>query len=123
MHSEYRLELTEYIEQCLRQVVDQFPGFLMESVMAEEGWGTAVRRDDLGLVSGGGRENFYSRLELVVRPYSQVHVLELATKGTIRNKEIYNRNQYQRLGEIDLDSFKELIDLWVLEYAERFAAA
>ena len=29
---------------------------------------------------------------------------------------------FQMLAEADMDSFCELIDLWVLEYAEQFAA-
>ena len=49
-------------------------------------------------------------------------MLNVAAKGTIRNKEVYNRNHYELLGDVDLDSFLEIIDLWVLEYAERFAA-
>jgi hypothetical protein len=48
-------------------------------------------------------------------------VLELAAKGTIRNKEVYNRTQYQRLTEVDVTSFVELVDLWVLEFAELYA--
>ena len=40
----------------------------------------------------------------------------------IHNKEVFNRTHFQFLAEADLDSFRELIDLWVLEYAEQFAA-
>lgn len=43
-------------------------------------------------------------------------------KGTIRNKEVYNRNQYQLLTHVDIASFRDLIDRWILEYAELFAA-
>ena len=59
---------------------------------------------------------------MVVRPLGNYGVLELTAKGTIRNKEIYNRKQFQKLAEVDLDSFLELVDLWVLEYAELYAA-
>jgi hypothetical protein len=93
----------------------------MESVVGERGWGAALSRDDL-VVQGGKRTNYYSRLEMAVRPFSNLHVLELAAKGTIRNKEIYNRSHYQLLADVDVTSFTELIDLWVLEYAELFAA-
>jgi hypothetical protein len=47
--------------------------------------------------------------------------LELSAKGTIRNKEVYNRTHYQRLTEADPKTFVEMIDLWILEYAELYA--
>ena len=50
-------------------------------------------------------------------------MLDLAAKATVRNKEIFARNYYQKLGEVDLEAFTELIDLWVLEFAEKYAAA
>jgi hypothetical protein len=50
-------------------------------------------------------------------------VLELVAKGTVRNKEVFSRNHYQRLADVDLESFRELIELWVLDYAELYAAA
>ena len=122
LHSQYRLEVSEKIETCLQQLADHFPGFKFESVVGEKGWGAAISRDDIDLYQGQGRTNFYSRLEMVIRPYGSHHVLDLAAKGAIRNKEVFHRNQYQLLSEVDLDSFQELIDLWVLEYAELFAA-
>jgi hypothetical protein len=122
LHSTLRLELTEQIEPCLAQLADQFPGFKTETVVGERGWGGAIVRDDVDLRAGRKRTNFYSRLEMVVRPFNQYRVLDLAAKGTIRNKEVYNRHHYQLLDEADLDSFKELISHWVLEYAELFAA-
>jgi hypothetical protein len=121
LHTQYRLELSEHIEACLRQLPGHFPGFRYESVVGPSGWGAAVSRDDLSL-SAGRRENFFSRLEMTVRPFSTSHVLELAAKGTIRNKEIYNRSQYQLLSHVDIASFRDLVDRWVLEYAELYAA-
>ena len=121
MHSQYRLELSDHIEQCLRQLPQHFPGFRYESLVGSRGWGAAISRDDLSL-SEGRRENFFSRLEVVVRPYATSHVLELAAKGTVCNKEIYNRNQYQALSHVDMASFRDLADRWVLEYAESYAA-
>ena len=58
----------------------------------------------------------------MIRPRGKYDVLDLAAKGTVRNKEIFNRTHYQRLAEVDLDSFREMIDLWVLEFAELYAA-
>jgi len=118
LHSQYRLELSEHIERCLRQLPDHFPGFRYETVVGDRGWGAAVSRDD----AGRGRSNYFSRLEMTVRPFSSYHVLELSAKGTIRNKEIYNRTHYQRLTEADPQNFLDIIDLWILEYAELYAA-
>jgi hypothetical protein len=121
LHSQYRLALSEHIESCLRRLPDHFPGFRYETVVGDRGWGAAVSRDDVGL-GPDGRRNFFSRLEMTIRPYSTYHVLELTAKGTIRNKEVYNRSHYQRLGEADPKSFTDMIDLWILEYAELYAA-
>ena len=43
-------------------------------------------------------------------------------KGTVRNREVLNRKHFQMLDEIDLDSFQELVDLRVLEFAELYSA-
>ena len=98
LHSKLRLDLTDHIESCLKQLADQFPGFNYKPVMDEKGWGSAVARDDLGL-SGGTSKTYFSRLEMVVSPFNQYHVLDLVAKGTVRNKEIYTRNHYELLSE------------------------
>lgn len=121
LHSQYRLELSEHIEEVVQQLPNHFPGFRFESVVGERGWGGAISRDDL-VLEAGRRSSSFSRLEVTVRPYSSAHVLELTAKGTIRNKEVYNRSHYQLLGQVDLASFSNLVDLWVLEYAELYAA-
>jgi hypothetical protein len=121
-HSEYRLELTDHIERCLHELADNFPGFRLETVVDERGWGASVVRDDMGFADGR-RVNFFSRLQIVVGPYSKYHVLELAAKGTVRNKEVFSRNHYERLSEVDLESFRGLLELWVLDYAEMYSAA
>jgi hypothetical protein len=122
LHNQYRLELSEHIEQCLSQLPDHFPGFRYETLVSDRGWGATCSRDDVGPGSAGKRDNFYSRIEMVVRPFAAYHVLELTAKGTIRNKEAYNRKHFQKVHEADTDSFVEMIDLWVLEYAELYAA-
>ncbi len=121
-HSEYRLTLTEHIERCLHELADNYPGFRLETIVDERGWGAAVSRDDMG-VSDGRRVNSFSRLQVVVGPYSKYHVLEIMAKGTVRNKETFSRSHYQRLAEVDLERFRELIEQWVLDYAEMYAAA
>jgi hypothetical protein len=121
-HSQCRLELTEHIEKCLREMADNFPGFQYETIVDETGWGAAVSRDDFRM-EGGRRGTFFSRLKLVVSPYNNYHVLDLTAKGTVRNKEVLSRNHYQRLADVDLQSFRELAEQWVLEYAELYSAA
>ena len=60
---------------------------------------------------------------MTVRPYSAAHVVEIAAKGTIRNKEVFARSQFQKLAESDVQSLRDAVDLWVLEYAEKYATA
>ncbi|MCC6127340.1 MAG: hypothetical protein IT426_20455 [Pirellulales bacterium] len=122
LHAQYRLELGERIERCLAQVADQFPGFQLESIVGERGWGAAIARDDLRIDRIAGRTNGFSRLEMFIRPYSSYRLLELAAKGTVQNREVFNRTQYQRLAEADLTSFTEMIDHGALEFAEMYAA-
>lgn len=122
LHLQYRLALTEHIEERLRELAENIPGFRFETIVNEEGWGAAVSRDDVGLAEGR-RRNFFSRLQLVVSPFGKYHVLDLVAKGTVRNKETFSRNHYQRLAEVDQESFRELAELWVLDYAEQFSAA
>jgi len=122
LHSQYRLALTDHIEKCLGELADNFPGFRAETIIDESGWGTAVNRDDLGLDSGR-RNTYFSRMRIVVSPYSRYHVLDITAKGTVRNKEVLSRNHYQRLADVDLQTFHELIETWALDYAELFSAA
>ncbi len=121
LHSQYRLDVSERIERCLRQVSDQFPGFRLETLYGEKGWGAAISRDDLR-VRDQRRTNLFSRLEMVIRPPNEYQVLELAAKGTVNNREIFNRSQYQQLTEVDLTTFHEWVDNWSLEFAELYAA-
>ena len=58
---------------------------------------------------------------MVVRPISTFFVLELAAKATVCNRELFRRTHYQRLGEVSPTALDEMIDLWALEYAERYA--
>jgi hypothetical protein len=121
LHSQYQLQLSEHIEQCVARLPHHFPGFHMETLYGERGWGAACSRDDLRL-QGGRRHNDFSRLELTVRPFSSSHVLEVAAKGTVRNKELLQRNYFEKLAEVDIQQFLELVDVWVLEFAELYAA-
>jgi hypothetical protein len=121
LHSQFRLSLTELIERRLAELAENFPGFRFETIVDEDGWGAAVNRDDTGIAEGR-RRNFFSRLQVVVSPFGKYHVLEIVAKGTVRNKETFSRNHYQRLADVDEESFRGLIELWVLDYAEQFAA-
>jgi hypothetical protein len=121
-HTRCRLELSEQIETGLRKLADYFPGFRFDTVVSDEGWGARVSRDDISLGAGRSSGTEYSRLEILVRPFSAAHIIELVGKGTIRNKELFHRNHFQFLTQVDLQSLRDMVDLWVLEYAETFAA-
>jgi len=120
-HSQLRLRMSEQIEACVKRLPNYFPGFQYETMYGERGWGGACFRDDL-LIVRGSRTTNYSRLEMTIRPYSSAHVLDLAAKGTIRNREVFNRNYFEELATADEPKFRGLIDAWVLEYAELYAA-
>jgi len=122
LHSRYRLQISEHIEKCVRQLPNYFPGFRLETLYGERGWGVACSRDDLRVKGDRRRANDYSRLEVTVRPASPSRVLELAAKGTIRNKEVFNRSYFEQLQDVDIDKFLELVDVWIAEYAELYAA-
>ena len=122
LHREYRLDLLDHIERCLKQLAENFPGFDYEDIANDRGRGGAVRRDDLA-IAAGRRENLFSRLEIVVSPHNQYHVLDVTAKGTVRNKENFTRNHYHVLKNADLDAFRNLIEQWVLDYAEVYASS
>jgi hypothetical protein len=121
MHGQARLDLSDHIESCMKRLPNHFPGFRYETVYGERGWGTACSRDDIR-IQDGRRQNDYSRLEMTVRPLTSYFVLELAAKATIRNKEVFNRSHFESIQDADVAKFKELVDIWILEYAELFAA-
>jgi hypothetical protein len=123
LHTQYRLELSEHIENCLGKLPQYLPGFLYETVVTERGWGAAVSRDDIDIEPGRGRRNYFSRLEVVIRPLNSSNVLEMAAKATVRDREIFNRVHYQRMTKVDQTSFNEVMDLWILEFAELYSAA
>lgn len=120
LHSQYRLQLSEHIEHCLEKLPAHLPGFQFERVTSDRGWGAAVNRDDADF--SDGRRNVFSRLEISVRPFTSAKVLEITARGTIRNKEVFNRTHYQLLHEVDPERFEEMVDAWVLEFAELYAA-
>ena len=121
LHTSHRLALSDRIEVAVRGVADHFPGFREESIFGAKGWGSACYRDDLRIESGN-RTNQYSRLEIVIPPFSDLHVLELKAKGTVMNRELFNRNYFVPIPEVEVDEFSQLIDAWAIEYAELYAA-
>ncbi|TWU38399.1 hypothetical protein [Novipirellula artificiosorum] len=121
MHSSLRLSLSERIEKSIHRVADHFPGFRVESLIGETGWGSACYRDDLR-IAAGRRSNQYSRLEIAIPAYSDLQVLELRGKGTVMNRELFNRNHFVPISEADEVAFEKMIDAWAIEYAEVYAA-
>lgn len=121
-HSGLRNELTEHIEQGLRKLCDHFPGFEFSSVLNEKGWGARISRDDLNLRAGVGKTE-YSRLEILIRPFSDAHIVEISTKGTIRNRESLNRSNFRFLADAEVDLLRQMVDSIVLEFAEQYSAS
>jgi hypothetical protein len=122
LHSQARLQLSDHIERCLHQLADRFPGFRFETIVDQRGWGAAISREDLRLRRNQPRQTCFSRLEMIIAPVSASLILDLTAKATVCNREVLSRSHYQQLAELDLTGFSEVIDLWVLEYAERYAA-
>lgn len=61
-------------------------------------------------------------MEITVRPYNSLNVLDMAAKGTVQNRELFNRQHYEPLNDVDIERFLQLVDTWVLEFAELYAA-
>jgi hypothetical protein len=117
-HNQIRLRVSDHIEKAMRRIADHFPGFQTEILYGEKGWGAAITRDD---VRGPGK-TLFSRLELFVRPLSSLGIVDLVAKGTIRNRELFSRNYYDELESTNVEQLEQLVDTWLLEYAELFAA-
>ncbi len=121
-HSQFRLQFSDYIEAGLKRLVEHFPGFEFETVYGERGWGGAVYRDDITRVKTGKSGSFYSRLEITVRPANEFNVVNIAGKGTIHNKELFNWNFFRDIPDVTSHEFEQKIDAWILVYAEKFAS-
>jgi hypothetical protein len=120
LHTKYRLELTDHIEQAVKKLIDMFPGFRYQGVFGSGGWGSACVRDDL-VIEKGSRSNKYSRLEIVVRPVNEFNVLDLQAKGTIADRELMTRSLYHPIAQVDMAKFRKSVDDWVIAYAELYA--
>jgi hypothetical protein len=120
-HAQLRNELAEHVELGLRKLCDHFPGFDYDTVLNEKGWGARISRDDMRIGRGTAR-NEYTRLEILIRPFSDTHIVEIATKGTIRNRESLNRTNFKFIREATLDILKSIVDGIVLEFAEQYSS-
>jgi len=121
-HNEFRLNLSEHIESCLKKLENHFPGFEYETRYGERGWGGAISRNDLDRGRDGRAGSFFSRLELTVRPQNEFNVVNITGKGTIRDKELFNWNHYESIADADQSAFEAMLDKWIFEFAEQFAA-
>ena len=43
-------------------------------------------------------------------------------KGTVMNRELFNRNFFVPIPDVDSNEFENLIDSWAIEYAEIYAS-
>ena len=121
-HSEYRLLLCERIEQAMNQLADHFPGFRSEAVYDEDGWGSACYREYLQIEDGRRRTQF-SRFEIVVRPCTDLLVLDIKGKGTVNSREVFNRSHFAKLSELQIEDFEQCIEAWSLQFAETYASS
>ncbi|MFK7767543.1 MAG: hypothetical protein AB8B55_10010 [Mariniblastus sp.] len=121
-HNEFRLNLSDHIETCLKKMADHFPGFDYETIYGSKGWGGAVSRNDIDRGPDGRAGSFFTRVEITVRPQNEFNVVNIAGKGTIRDKEVFVWNHFEEIGEAKQEAYEELIDKWVLQFAETFAA-
>ncbi|MEL7499804.1 MAG: hypothetical protein AAFN77_19530 [Planctomycetota bacterium] len=122
LHNDFRLNLSEHIEKCLQQMADHFPGFEYETLYGHKGWGGAIARNDIDRGPDGRAGSFFSRLEITVKPQNEFNVVNICGKGAIRDKEIFSWNHFEDIAEAKQPDFQAMIDKWVLEYAEQFAA-
>lgn len=123
LHGQYRIALNEHIEQCLRNLAQQLPGFQVEAIVSDRGWGAAASRDDLVETAPGHLENRFHHLELFVTPWNPTAVLELRGKAIVQDKELFYRWYAQPVAEVELEGFLRRVDQWVLEFAEAYAAS
>ena len=120
-HSQYRLQLCEEIERTMTKLADLMPGFRWESVYDDDGWGAACFRENLHF-EDGRRTTRFSRFQIVVRPCTELLVLDIKGKATINNRETFNRSHFAKLADLDLADFRRCIESWSLQYAEAVAA-
>jgi hypothetical protein len=118
LYDRYERGLRDHIEACLNELVDQWPGFDLTSVVSDKGWGHAVSRDDR---VHGRQDRLYNRLELTVRSYADYQFIEVLAKGTIRNREVIRRSDDDRMETADLALLKKFIERIVVEFARRYA--
>lgn len=121
-HNKFRLELSDYIEEGLKKLIQHFPGFQYETIYGEQGWGGALYREDLARGPSGKAGAFFSRVQITVRPLNEFNVVNIAGKGMIKDKEIFTWNHFKDISETTEEDFKAKIDSWIIQYAEQFAA-
>lgn len=121
-HNVFRLNLSEHIENSMNQMAQHFPGFEYETLYGSKGWGGALSRNDIDRGPDGRAGSFFSRIELTVRPQNEFNVVNIVGKGTIRDKEIFAWNHFEDISEAKQDSLEQMLDKWVLQFAEQFAA-
>ena len=121
-HSEFRLRLSDHIESTLKQLAERFPGFDYEIIYGTKGWGGAIHRTDLTRGPDGRAGSFFSRLELSVRPLNDYHVVNIAGKGTIADKELFSWNHFEDIAEAKIETFEQKLSDWMIQFAEQFAS-
>ena len=109
-------------EEGLKKIANHFPGFEYETIYGTKGWGGALSRNDLDRGPDGKAGSFFSRVEMTVRPQNEFDVINIVGKGTIRDKEMFVWKHFDGIAEADQAQFVQMIDNWLLQFAEQFAA-
>ena len=120
LHERYEAGIRDRIGDCLRDLIEEFPGFDLQDVYHDKGRGYAILRDD-SLKRGGASDRYYSRLEIYVHHFKEHGFLEVTAKGSIRNREKFHRTEDDRLEDLDAELFSKFIERLVLQYARDYA--
>lgn len=121
-HNEFRLNLSDYVENGLRKLAIHIPGFDYDIIYGAKGWGGALSRNDIDRGPDGRAGSFFSRIEITVKPQNEFNVVNIVGKGTIRDKELFAWNHFESILEAKQDDFEKMIDNWILQFAEQFSA-
>ena len=80
------------------------------------------KRQDIDRGPDGRAGSFFTRVEITVRPQNEFNVVNIAGKGTIRDKEIFSWNYFEEIEHAKQETFETMLDKWILQFAETFAA-
>ena len=120
IHTEVRDELIEHLDYCLASVAKHFPEFRVQTIVSENGWGTRMAADHAAAKSKKKTPSAKSFFEILVPPLQDRPVIELKSRATILDQEVFLRTHYQPLDAIDFTSLARVIEKWCLDFVESY---